>query len=212
MTTHEIAYEVTTHDLTAEQAKIHDKMIALITGRKPRRILEIGAGAGRLGARIQALGIDYVGIEPEQVQFDLARKTYPNLNVIQGSCYDDIDPALIGRVDMVISNDVIEHLYLPRKLVTFAKRFLEPGGVMITATPDFGSYFKNIAYAVFNKWDLVHSPLWDGGHIKFFSRKSLHDLFKQEGFADFEWAYVRNVNYPIFRMAVYCSCRLPANK
>ncbi len=207
MTALDIAYDVSTHDLTPEQSKIHDKMIQIIQEHRPRRILEIGAGAGRLGQRIKELGIDYIGIEPEEAQFKIARQTYPNLKVLQASCYDDLAPSLIGQVDMVISNDVIEHLYLPRKLVDFAKRFISPGGLMVTATPDFGSYFKNVAYSLFNKWDLVHSPLWDGGHIKFFSKKSLTTLFEQEGFVDFQWQYVRNINYPVFRMSVVCICK-----
>lgn len=88
----------------------------------------------------------------------------------------------------------------------FARALVKPGGKVITCTPDFGSYWKNIAYSLANKWDLVHSPLWDGGHIKFFSLRSLHRLFKEGGFHEFQWDHVRNINLPIFKMSIICIC------
>jgi hypothetical protein len=36
--------------------------------------------------------------------------------------------------------------------------------------------------SVFNKWDKHHTPLWDGGHIKFWSKHTLSSLLSEEGF------------------------------
>ncbi|HKK16068.1 MAG TPA: methyltransferase domain-containing protein, partial [Gammaproteobacteria bacterium] len=58
---------------------------------------------------------------------------------------------------------------------------LEPGGVAIISTPYHG-YFKNLAISIFNKWDKHFSSLWDGGHIKFFSVKTLTLLLRETGF------------------------------
>jgi hypothetical protein len=66
-----------------------------------------------------------------------------------------------------------------------------------------------MAYSVANKWDYVHSPLWDGGHIKFFSRKTLRQLFEESGFGNFSWDYVRGTNM-IFNMSIICTCALTA--
>jgi 2-polyprenyl-6-hydroxyphenyl methylase/3-demethylubiquinone-9 3-methyltransferase len=132
---------------------------------------------------------------------------FPKLGVKLASCYDEPGELNLGVFDLVISNDVIEHLYAPRKLVSFAKAHLTPGGRVITCTPDFGSYWKNVAYSMANRWDLVHSPLWDGGHIKFFSSKSLRRLFEEGGFGEFSWDNVRNTNF-LFNMSIVCICSL----
>lgn len=203
-----IVYKVSSHTPTRELLKIHEKMYSLVKMYSPNSVLEIGSGIGVLGSRIEGLGIRYIGIEPDEEQHQLCRNNFPHLEVIKASCYEDPGNLGLGKFDMVISNDVIEHLYSPLELVRFKKAHLNPGGIVITATPNFGSYFKNLAYSIFNKWDQVHSPWWDGGHIKFFSKKSLQLLFEKEGFGNFSWHYVRNINYPIFVMTIVCLCSL----
>jgi SAM-dependent methyltransferase len=203
-----IVYKVSTHVPTRELLKIHDKMYSLVTAHSPKSVLEIGSGTGILGSRIEGSAIRYMGIEPDEEQHRLCRESFPHLEVRKASCYEDPERLGLGRFDMVISNDVVEHLYLPSELVRFKKAHLNPGGIAITATPNFGSYFKNLAYSIFNRWDQVHSPWWDGGHIKFFSKRSLRLLFENEGFGNFSWSHVRNINYPIFVMTIICTCSL----
>jgi 2-polyprenyl-6-hydroxyphenyl methylase/3-demethylubiquinone-9 3-methyltransferase len=41
---------------------------------------------------------------------------------------------------------------------------------------------KNLALSIANKWDFHHTPLWHGGHIKFWSRKTLSQLLTEGGF------------------------------
>jgi len=41
---------------------------------------------------------------------------------------------------------------------------------------------KNLALAATGKLDGHFTVLWDGGHIKFFSRRTLTTLLEQEGF------------------------------
>lgn len=67
------------------------------------------------------------------------------------------------RLDLVISSDVIEHLYPPTILTGTAAAIVRPGGLFIIGTPYHG-YPKNLAMAVRDDWDAHHSVLWDGGH------------------------------------------------
>ena len=202
-------YKPSNYEPTLENIKIHRAIIDRIRMIKPRSVLEIGSGVGLMGEMIRHLdpGIRYVGVEPDDTQIGLAKSRCPELSFVAGSLYDDPVLLCLGKFDLVISTDVIEHLFLPRSLVTFAKAHLVPGGSVITCTPDFGSYWKNVLYSLFNKWDKVHSPLWDGGHIKFFSRDSMRQIFEEAGFVDFQWATVRNVNMPILPMSMICVCR-----
>ena len=83
----------------------------------------------------------------------------------------------------IISTEVIEHLYDPRSFFDFAKNILTTagGGRLIVTTPYHG-YLKNLALAVTGKMDLHHTVLWDGGHIKFFSRSTLTQMLSEQGF------------------------------
>ena len=51
----------------------------------------------------------------------------------------------------------------------------------MVGTPYHG-YLKNLAISLLNKWDAHHTTLWDGGHIRFFSVKTLTELVTENGF------------------------------
>jgi cyclopropane fatty-acyl-phospholipid synthase-like methyltransferase len=197
---------------TRENKKIYKSILQKIKLLKPSSVLEIGSGMGMLGNEIASMGIRYVGVEPDQAQLDLCHSRYPELNVIQGSCYESPQIYALGKFDLVFSTDVIEHLYLPRQLLLFKIAHLTENGSLLVCTPDFGSYWKNILYSITNKWDMVHSPWWDGGHVKFFSKKSLRMLLEEVKFNSFKWSTITNVNIPILPMSVICIASRTKNK
>lgn len=83
----------------------------------------------------------------------------------------------------IISTEVIEHLYNPRRYIQFCKSILEGsgGGSLIISTPYHG-FLKNLALSIFNAWDNHFTVLWDGGHIKFWSFKTIKQLLKEFNF------------------------------
>ncbi|RZK18020.1 MAG: methyltransferase domain-containing protein [Flavobacterium sp.] len=97
---------------------------------------------------------------------------------------DDLPESLSNlSFDTIISTEVIEHLYDPRKFIAFCKKILlkNGGGELILSTPYHG-YIKNLLLALAGKWDSHANPLWDGGHIKLWSRKTLSNLLTEQGF------------------------------
>ena len=74
-----------------------------------------------------------------------------------------------------------DSLYSPHHLPQFAAPLLKDKGVLIITTPYHG-YLKNLALSLFNKWDHHHTALWHGGHIKFWSKKTLSTLLADNGF------------------------------
>jgi len=95
----------------------------------------------------------------------------------------DDDPSVIGNenFDVAIATEVIEHLVRPFNLPHFAKQLLRPGGHLIISTPYHG-YLKNLILSLTNRWDAHLNPFWDGGHIKFWSYKTLSQLLNESGF------------------------------
>jgi 2-polyprenyl-6-hydroxyphenyl methylase/3-demethylubiquinone-9 3-methyltransferase len=62
-----------------------------------------------------------------------------------------------------------------------AAELLKPDGFLLVSTPYHG-YAKNLALSVVDGWDKHHTVDWDGGHIKFFSVRTLRTLAVEEGF------------------------------
>jgi 2-polyprenyl-3-methyl-5-hydroxy-6-metoxy-1,4-benzoquinol methylase len=84
-----------------------------------------------------------------------------------------------------IAIEVIEHLYSPRDYFDFCKRILQKsgGGKLIVSTPYHG-YLKNVALSISGHMDKHFTVLWDGGHIKFWSKKTLSSVLVERGFTD----------------------------
>lgn len=57
---------------------------------------------------------------------------------------------------------------------------LKPRGRFVCSTPYHG-YLKNLAIALAGRWDKHADPLWDGGHIKLWSRRTLTRLLQEAG-------------------------------
>lgn len=148
----------------------------------PKRIFELGCGNGAVANHLTALGYELTGIDPSKEGIQWANRSFPKLNLKEGSAYDDL-ASVYGTFPMVLSLEVIEHLYDPRKFATNLKALTAPGGWAVVSTPYHG-YWKNLALSVAGKWDEHHSPLWDHGHIKFWSVPSLIGLLSEAGFKD----------------------------
>jgi len=78
-------------------------------------------------------------------------------------------------------------------------------------TSPYYGYLKNIALALFNRFDRSFSVNWTGGHIKFFSVKTLGNLLKQEGFGDIEFNFVGRF-LPFLAKSMVCRSRYPGTK
>ncbi len=157
----------------------------LINQYQPKRVLDIGSGNGKLCGFIARNGYYVCGMEYDAAGVDLSRKAYPFINFYHYGVQDN--PALLlnqenqSCFDLVVSTEVIEHLYSPQLLVQFAHRVLCDNGTLIITTPYHG-YLKNLVLSIFDKWDHHHTAHWEGGHIKFWSKKTLTALLESHGF------------------------------
>jgi 2-polyprenyl-3-methyl-5-hydroxy-6-metoxy-1,4-benzoquinol methylase len=169
------------------------------------RILDLGCGNGSFSNLLTKLGYAVVGVEESASGVAIAQQNYPGCQFIQGSIYELSHPDLQNSFDIVISVEVIEHLFNPKALVTAAKYCLKPEGKFILTTPYHG-YLKNLALAVSGKMDAHFTVLWDGGHIKFFSVPTLTQLLTTEGCTNIEFKYAGRI--PYLWCSMLCMCRV----
>jgi 2-polyprenyl-3-methyl-5-hydroxy-6-metoxy-1,4-benzoquinol methylase len=144
------------------------------------RILDVGCGNGFMVKELADRGHHSLGLDPSETGIRIARHSNPKLRFEVASAYDDLRE-LVGEVDVVLASEVIEHLYLPKAFLRRAFACLNPGGLLIVTTPYHG-YWKNLALSLFNHWDSHLTVDWDGGHIKFFSEKTLSKMITEIGF------------------------------
>jgi len=168
----------------------------VIRDLKPARVLDVGCGSGHFTEQLRILnkGVQFSGIEPDASGIVFANKAFPQIDSRLGSLYDSPPDEWCGAFDLVISTEVVEHLYDPRAMPKFIHAVLRPGGSAVVTTPYHG-YWKNLALSLLNKWDAHHTVFWADGHIKFWSEKTLGRLFREAGFIPRRFKGIGRVPY-----------------
>lgn len=159
-------------------------IIKLLGKETNHTILDLGCGNGALVKTLVEQGFNAYGTDASETGIQLAAAFAPERFALQDLSSDGLpDKFAHLRFDTIISTEVIEHLYDPRKFIQFCKTILTQngGGSLILSTPYHG-YLKNLLLALAGKWDSHANPLWDGGHIKLWSKNTLSQLLNEYGF------------------------------
>jgi 2-polyprenyl-3-methyl-5-hydroxy-6-metoxy-1,4-benzoquinol methylase len=145
-------------------------------------ILDLGCGNGHLVNHLIKQGYNAYGTDASKNGITVARQEHPDRFFVQDLSTGQLPDELRAlQFDTIISTEVIEHLYDPEGFIDFCKQSLQKNGEIIISTPYHG-YFKNLLLSILDLWDLHLGPRWHGGHIKFWSRSTLSQLLKDNGF------------------------------
>lgn len=179
----------------------------LMTLPDKARVLDLGCGNGSLAAALARPGWEIHGTDTSESGIKLARQAYPNITF---SCLDAQEDTLMSHYgsqsfDAIVCTEVIEHVFAPRELAKNVFRLLRPGGMFVVSTPYHG-YVKNLALAATGKMESHFTVLWDGGHIKFWSRNTLSALLHEAGFQDLEFCGVGRIPYVWKSMVMKAVC------
>jgi len=166
---------------TSAHKYLYKTLLSLLKDDKKKVILDIGCGNGTIANLLISRGFEVYGIDASESGIKVAKQTNPEnffLQIIDGSNQLPIELKDID-FDIVISTEVIEHLYSPRDYIRFIRKILpSQDGKLIISTPYHG-YLKNLLMAIMNKTDGHYTALWDGGHIKFWSIRTLKSLLNE---------------------------------
>jgi 2-polyprenyl-3-methyl-5-hydroxy-6-metoxy-1,4-benzoquinol methylase len=145
-------------------------------------VADMGCGNGALLAQLRAYGFKLHGLDMSRSGLAQGERAYPGIEFNYADLTAEIDShPVLGKCDVVISTEVVEHVFLPRVFAANCFRMLKPEGRLLVSTPYHG-YLKNLALAATGKLDAHFNVLWDYGHIKFWSARTLTALLREAGF------------------------------
>jgi len=88
--------------------------------------------------------------------------------------------------DAVVATEVIEHVYSPPEFLRACSECLPLDGLLVLTCP-FHGYWKNLALALTGRMNRHFDVTTVGGHIKFWSPRTLIHTLGQAGFSDIKW-------------------------
>ncbi len=172
---------------------VKQPIVNLLKRHAASRVLDLGCGNGAFTNLLYQEGLNVEGFDGSASGVELARRNYAGINFSQLDLVAGKLPIqCIQQFDAVIAVEVIEHLLLPRMLMQTAMQALKPGGLIIVTTPYHG-YLKNLVIALANGFDAHWHPLRDYGHIKFFSKKTLTQLFEEHSISKIQFSTVGRI-------------------
>lgn len=149
-------------------------------GRKPKKILDVGSGAGHFVEACRRAGIEAYGIELSQSSRDFAKEIW-GFEMDDKNFIDTVDD--YSDVDIITFWGLLEHTPNPSEILNTAKKILEKNGnnegMVIAKIPRWDSLSSAIQRL---SPDTIIRHLDPMGHIMAFTDESASELYYKNGF------------------------------
>jgi SAM-dependent methyltransferase len=139
--------------------------------RDSKRVFELGCGHGYIADRLSKEGFDVTGVDPSEQGIALGRQSYPALKIFEGSAYDDL------RVSFGTFPIVLSHALTLKHFITLLSR-----AASLSSRRHITAILRTLQSQSPANGTRTIPPLWDHGHIKFWSLRTLDKLLREAGF------------------------------
>lgn len=149
-----------------------------------KKILEIGTGSGAMANAYKQINSDvnYVGVEIDP-EYQALSERYCDTVYLEN--FESPSDALLHEVDdadFIIFSDVLEHMYNPWKVLKNLSERISENCRILASIPNIQHW--SIQMRLLNgDFEYADSGLLDRTHVRFFTRKTMTQLFINSGFS-----------------------------
>ena len=156
-----IEVELSNFDMQSDPRYVYVSKEVKLNKTSKLKVLDFGCGTGSFLLRAQSLGAEVYGLELDKMAVDFCHQVGLK-NVFLGS-EDDVE--IFGaQFDLIVLNDVIEHILEPAKLVEKLVTNLKVGGKLLIWTPN-GEAIMSDDQKIALRVDLEHLQYLSSGSI-----------------------------------------------
>ena len=177
------------------------EVVNLLSEVDYKNVLEIGAGDGAFVKYLNK-NCSYSIVEPEDVDLlypDRVKKVYKGL-------FEDVfEQFPENYFDLVICNDVIEHMSNHDFFFNGIKSKMSMGGRIVGSIPNVRHVGNIIEIVIKKNWRYANSGFFDRTHLRFFTEKSLKSTFNEHNYTIEKFQFLNHVtcsNYLSFKCIV----------
>lgn len=163
--------------------KTEESLLALVGSGET--VVDCGCGSGKILTALEGKFTNLIGLD-SHLRVDEQKRNS------KGNLFREVDlnqrfPLPDSYADVVIANQVIEHLVNPYHFARETFRLLKKGGRCVLTTPNI-RYVKSLAKLVFSGYgprtacENTLDGEWDDGHLHYFTHRDLRQLFTDVGF------------------------------
>src|SRR5512133_2942941 len=157
-----------------------DEVVGVIIDMIPQgaRVLDVGCGTGSVSLHIiDNRACALVGVEPDEARASKARERGIDVScgILTSSLIQDL-----GKFDLVLFADVLEHVADPHALLELAKTALAPGGRIVASVPNIAHWSVRTELLrgrfEYRKWGIM-----DATHLRWFTESTFQLMFEACG-------------------------------
>lgn len=144
------------------------------------RVLELGCASGYMSRWLRdKKGCQVTGVEVDPAAAERARSH--GLTVHVGSLDDErfLD-AIEGSFDMILANDVLEHLVEPERALHRVLGRLAPGGRLVISTPNIAAWQVRAKLFFEGEFRYEEHGIMDRTHVHFFTWDTFHEMLERQ--------------------------------
>lgn len=166
--------------------RLNPDLLSLLP-RDARRIVEVGCGAGALGAAYRSFNpaVEYTGIEAPGPAAEMARR---RLDRVLSLDVETLKRGALGSeadaMDCLVLGDVLPRLRDPWTVMARMVGWLREGGQVLACFPNV-QHWSVLAGLIRGEWNDAAGGLLDRTHLRFFTMDSALRLFREAGL----WVY-----------------------
>jgi SAM-dependent methyltransferase len=155
----------------------------VLKAKPEARVLDIGCGCGANASEIRRLAphAHLVGIEPSAPAAKIARDQGFD-EVHETYALDWLRASNAAPFDAVVLSDVLEHIADPVAMLRELSRAEAlRDATWVISVPNYAVWYNRVR-TLLGRFSYQWSGLFDRTHLRFFTRKSVHELFEYLGF------------------------------
>lgn len=161
----------------------HALLVELV-GRE-QTVLDIGCASGDLGRVLKSRGCKVAGVELDPGAAELAERVLDEVLIGDVGELDLITHFGKESFDVVVFGDVLEHLADPVAVLRKVLPLLTNAGAVVASIPNVAHGSVRLSL-LSGRFDYRPLGLLDSTHLRFFTRGSVHSVFREAGLAPVE--------------------------